>query len=137
MPSEEEWDAREKELNERHEIKAELTEIKANVNDLSAAVLSHTANEKTDYLNIIEAINKSVEDRRLCEIGLRKTMQDDRDFNHKTFVKLSDLKKWGIVISLTVAAITFVGNQSSKHEHNASMAKVIEKFETIIEKSRK
>ncbi len=135
--TQDEWIAREKELTEKHEIKSELVKINGKVSDLSAAVLSHTATEKVDYLNIIDAINQSIEDRRACEVDLRKTMQEDRDFNHRTFVKLSDLKKWGVVISLTVAVITWVGTQASKHEHNESMDKVIERFETIIEKNRK
>ena len=130
--SQEEWDKREAELNERHEIKVALTKINSKVDDLSNAILSHTAAEKTDFLNIIEAIEKSVEDRRTCEIDLRATMQADRDFNHKTFVKRKDLWWAGIIFLAGVSFITWFGIESGKHDHTASANQMLEQIKKAI-----
>jgi len=115
-------------------ISFKLERLDETCNEINKTMLSHIAMETKDSLDILTKIDEGSADRRKCEANLRTDMQKDRDFNHKTFVKISDLKKWGIVISITVAVITWVGNQSNKNSYDDSMTKIVKILESKVTK---
>lgn len=124
----------------RKEMEAQATNHRLDNIDLSVKAINDKvcelmSEEKEEKTQILEAIERAGKERRECEVKLTSKIDDANEYNHKTFVKKTDLRMYTIIIifavTFTTGFITWLGTQSNNNRSDISADKVAE---TILEK---
>lgn len=119
-------------------INHRLENIDSVVKSVNDKVCELMEDEKEEKKQILKAIEDAGEERRECERNLTGQINDNNEYNHKTFVKKTDLKLYTLII---IAAVTFtsgfftwLGTQSNNAISNISADKIAE---TVIKRLSK
>lgn len=92
-----------------------LDHIDENLTSVKNKVCKHVDDDKIEKDKILGAIAEVGAERRKCEERINSDIQDMHAYNHKTFVKKTDLRLYAALIvfavSATVSVITWYGPQ--------------------------
>ena len=105
-----------------------LEHVDSTVSSVKELICTHMEEGKEEKKNILIAIENVGAERRHCEERVNGEIKDMHEYNHKTFVKKTDLRVYSLLIVAAVTGttgfITWLGLQSSANETSVSADKI-------------